>query len=383
MNDTEDISHTTRLDDLDDAPRLISTAAGSSMQAKFGRMQIASSASGVQAEQKKQIESSTPTGGAQRIRYLANLGNASASRFHKTRSIDDINVAVEAWVELVKYLPENHDVRVKVLRNLSESFQSRFELTRLESDLTSAINVRKEVLASTALQSTSRPIHLAQLAGPPNPIELSGSMDALNEAIESTREVVITLRPNDPDRKNALGNLCRVLQTRYGWTKSKDDLNGAVHAAKEALTMSSEDDPQRSNILCNLGCALQMQHQQTGEIEDLNEAIRLHEQTVQLSNHKDPKRVSYLSNLGVAMQVRFNSTGSIADIAAAVDKGREASNLCSTNHPDRVRVFGDLGAILKARFMRLGSMNDLNEAIEATSRAVLHYQRRTWPCRFF
>ena len=119
---------------LANAKPFLSLSSGPTVEAQFGRMQIAGLISAEQAGQSENSVPSVPKGGPERIRYLANLGNASAARFRKAGSIDDINVAVEAWTELAQSLPANKPITMKVLHNLSESFKSWIDETGKRPD---------------------------------------------------------------------------------------------------------------------------------------------------------------------------------------------------------------------------------------------------------
>jgi tetratricopeptide (TPR) repeat protein len=223
-------------------------------------------------------------------------------RFTHSRSLRDLDEAVEVAQAAVEATPAGHP-----------------RLTQRQANLGNALRARAEERES---------------------------LPDLNAAVETARAAAHGIPADHPDRAALLSNLGINLRVRGEWTKKLPDLNAAVRAALSALEVTPADDLMYARRLAGLGASLQTRFEQTRSPHDLDRAVNALSAAVAACAYESD-RVIYLSNLGRALRFRFDMTGDAAARDGASAAWREAARI--TSAPAWIRVqtargWGHLGA---------------------------------------
>ena len=243
------------------------------------------------------------------------IGNTLRSRFERSGSIHDLDLAIEATEEGLRSLPDNHPDRPSFLNNTGVALLQRYQ-------------------------------H-------------NGSLDDLETSIRMKQMTVNTIADDHPDRPLYLGNALQKLSQRTG---KEDDLEAAIRAHETAVDLTPHNDV-RGIRLNNLSAALIELFERTRLIEDLNRAIEACNAGIKMTAPDDLRIGTYLTNLGIALRYRLEMTGSIADLDSAIRTCARALRSATTASIDRPRRLNNLGLALRIRFERTGSLNDIRAAI--------------------
>lgn len=203
--------------------------------------------------------------------------------------------------------------------------------------------------------------------------EQTGALKDLDSAIGTVKQAMAATPPNNSNRIRQFNNLGFWLGTRYERTGMISDLNNAVDAAEEAVKVASPEHPELSRLLSSFAFWLGERAERTGTIEDLDRAIQASKEAadfVSADSSKTSKRPGYLNSYGVLLAKRFEWTGKIDDLNSAIEVTKEAVDATHPDDPGRIGRLSNLGNWFGRRFGWGGAEDDLNFAIEATKEAV-------------
>jgi tetratricopeptide (TPR) repeat protein len=313
---------------------------------------------------------SLPDNHPDRPSFLNNSGVALLQRYRHNGSLDDLETSIRMKQMAVNTIADDHPDRPLYLSNLGNALQKRSQRTGKEDDLEAAITAHQTAIDLTP-HNDVRGIRLNNLsAALIERFERTRSIEDLNRAIEACNAAIKMTAPGDLCIGSYLTNLGIALRYRFEATELIADLDSAIRTCARALrsaTTASIDRPRRLN---NLGLALRIRFERTGSLNDIRAAICAAERAIEMTPPENPSLGSYLSNLAVALHGLFHRTGSSIHLNSAINVAQQALKRIPKDHPDRGIQFNSLATALLSRFERTGSIDDLNSSIEACNDAV-------------
>jgi hypothetical protein len=295
---------------------------------------------------------------------LHDLSQALRSRFERSKSIRDIDRAIEIAVLAVAASAAEDPDLAERLSGLSLAHWARHELTADPADL----------------EQTIAAAHRAVIAGEPNHPHLGAYLSNLALALGARSDprqgpadldAAITARKRALDETNDAAGRGRHLFAlavsywkRYELTQHGADLDDAISAGDEAVTLMAPDDPDRCGALSNLGVALRARFEQAGNGDDLTNAISFGRESVEAAGKQHPQRAGYLSNLALALSRLVELTGKPEHRAQVVDMWHQAVAASDFSDPDRSFRRGNLTA------SRAGELSQLDAAINSAEQTA-------------
>ncbi|TFK19861.1 hypothetical protein FA15DRAFT_708610 [Coprinopsis marcescibilis] len=301
-------------------------------------------------------------------RYLTNLGLSLESRYLLTGEQSDIDEAVTAQREAVDMTPVNDESLAARLSSLGNSLLARFGHEGHIQDVDEAIELHRKAISATPPDYATIPAHFNNLGNTLSiRFERKGQLSDLTDAIARQQEAVSNTIGDDPDLPSRLSNLGSSLSVRYEHTGQISDLDDAIKVQREAASIESADLPAYLN---NLGVSLRLRFECTGSDQDLDSSIEAHRKAVMLTPPPHSDRPAFLSNLGIGLRTRFERKGDLASIDEAKAVQIEAVSLTPAGHKSLPIRLSNLGNSLGIRFQRTGDLTDIDEAIKVQQDAA-------------
>ncbi|KAH0433899.1 hypothetical protein CcaCcLH18_05651 [Colletotrichum camelliae] len=294
---------------------------------------------------------------------------------HRSENLCDINSAIHILDGIVRTgspdcTHDSHD-HASLLTYLGNLLGRRFSLTRSIEDLNRAIEIFYTTIESTPEDHPERRSRLNNIGGwLAERGRLKHSVDDLNRSIEFTEAAVSYVRSEHPKAPIWLMNLAQRLGARFEETDSMDDLQDAVKTARGAVNVTSHRHPMRVNLLNTLGGFLQVQFDRRGCLDDLDEAVKVYGTAIAATPPGHPAMRSVIGGLGSSLSRRFQLTGSIDDLNQAIEFMSRSVDHLDESHDRDVLNFNELGRALTKRYVRTGSEADLERAIKILQKAL-------------
>ena len=357
-----------------------------------------------------------------RARHATELGLKSMAFFGRYRTVDVLNVGIDAFDEAVKFTPKNHVKRSDALSNLSNAFHLRFQNTGSETDLEAAVELGKEAIKETPAQNradmasnlcslgnflTSRFKSSSTTSGSPSDLDaafqcyqeavqiapksdpqlsvyhqclgasfrdrfrLTVSVDDWRESVKAYSEAAKSASTNASFRSASLNALNLVLILRLQLTIDKSEPEWAAAVRETEEQSNPGDSANRLYFVDSLGTlSLKRFRTSSNSLNALDLSVRAFKEAYQLTPEGHPNKFVASSKLGASLQFRFEMAGSLVDLNEAIAAHRKSLQLVRDDHPEKGSVLDNLGGALSRRAETTGSMDDLNEAIESFLEAV-------------
>lgn len=212
--------------------------------------------------------------------------------------------------------------------------------------------------------------NLTRLQQATHQLQRTGSVADLDQAIEASRQVLATMRPDDARRAAVMINLGAMLRARFEGRGDPADAQQAVEIGEQALAQTPLSAGNGAAALSNLCAALVMRYRVSGQEADLDRAIDVGEQAQAIIPANSPDRAIVLSNLSAALKTKFERVGSAAGVDRAIEVGEQALAAMPPGHRGLPVIMTNLCIALRARFDRTGDMVSLDRAIEIGERGV-------------
>lgn len=291
-------------------------------------------------------------------RVVGCLGVALRYRFERTGDHTDLDAAIETTRSAADVAGTPPWDRVQILKYLKLMLFERYERSGTLEDLDAAIAAIRARLALTAKRLPHRDDASDLMAGLILRFGLTGSPEALREAV--------TLADG---REARLETAAGAWISRYTQTDDPDDRLRALGPLREAVAGLPADHPERTRFLLMLGIYLAGRFEQTGDPQLEDEAIaRLREAAAGASSGTEV-HIGAQGLLSELLTVRYRRTGTMSDLDEAVSAGREAAAEPGDDEFS-VLALANLGSALASRFNESDTPQDLAEAARAQGAAL-------------
>lgn len=306
--------------------------------------------------------------------YLASLSIMLERRYEAAGRISDIEDSVRnarKAQDALCYLPKGHLDEGKIIRYLGNHLQTRYEVTGNYGDLEEAINLTRQVIASTdenhpdlsdILDDLATNLHLQH--------ERTLELQNIDEAIHVSREALRRAPKDHHNQPIYLANLGNNLERRYEHTWEVSNLEESIELTRHALSLESDSRLQYAVTLGSLGNKLEQLYGQTGDSRWLEEAIQVTQRATELAACGSLSKADRLSDLGNQLEIRYERSGELEDLQRAIEKAELAIELTPKDHPSRAGKFNNLSVKLHSRYMRIKLVPTQEDAIHAARQAV-------------
>ncbi|RDA94087.1 hypothetical protein CP533_5334, partial [Ophiocordyceps camponoti-saundersi (nom. inval.)] len=188
-----------------------------------------------------------------RVLHLSNLGTCLQRRSLRVGSMDDLNRAIEVMNMAGDVSHENpHRITYLIARGIGLGML--YGRTKSLKDLNSAIESLTIAEDACSRDHPKRPIILSNLGQFFNDRFLETELtEDIDRAIEYTTGAIDACPENNPTRASYLNNLGMHFGRRYTQSGSREDLSRAIDRTSEAIDASPRQHPNRAVRLYNIG----------------------------------------------------------------------------------------------------------------------------------
>lgn len=351
---------------------------------------------------------SFPEGSMDQLNSLGNLGGFLFKRSQSTKSLDDLNRAIQTTSAAVDMCMDQDQSQVIMwLRNLRAMRYHKYLLTKSSEDLDETIDTIDAVCIFETEDSAEVVSHdntdTAEILHDHARL-LRGrhmankTLKDLDSAVEYLAKASKRLPPNNLRFGLIDTEVVECLGLRYAHTKAPSDLDKTIAANLAALARAS--DPNGLHIL-NLrrhADLLQQRYHLAESLENLDEAIGAFQASLDSDDNRseiiktalnrlgscpdqsqamnqvdfmlqhgdkafEAERVPQLHSLGMLLHARFLATNSPGDLDSAVHSLREALDAV-TDDEQRIELRFLLGVLLSRRFEITRVEDDISSAID-------------------
>ncbi|EGX43949.1 hypothetical protein AOL_s00210g265 [Orbilia oligospora ATCC 24927] len=260
-----------------------------------------------------------------------NLAVFIHSRYERTRDLDDLQRSITLAGEAV------------------ESFNRYYEHSNANAN---AIDINVENQRVSCLGNLAGYLHTRY--------ELTGNLDDLELAIETTKKARATVSSESPSYSKCQNNLVNYLRERYLRAGNFDDLQMAIHIGEELIRR--DNNPARTASLIGLIVTFGDRFGKTGNIDDLDKAIKLSEEAIATTLDQSEKAMILHNSVGYFAN-KFEYTANIEYLDMAVQKAEEAVALKADNHPEKGTFLANLATALTSRSSKTRNFNDFQKAL--------------------
>ena len=313
----------------------------------------------------------TPLNHPDRVRRLHNLGLRYGNKFQRIGLTSDLEQAIHFVQEAVDTVPQDHPDRLVLLQNLGINYQQKYRRTNVVADLAQAIQLKREALAITPSNHPDRAKRLQSLGiGYGDKYKATGDIADLEESLR-LNQVALDLTPSHhPDRASRLESLGVSYTDKYRISGDVSNLIQAIRQYQEALNIAAPDDKSRPRRLRNLGIAYRDKYESTGDISDLEHAIEQFCGALDSTAPDDPQRSRRLQSLGLGYSKRYEKVGAMADLDKSIQLFQEALELTPPDHSDRALLLQSIGYGYGAKYRRTEDKQYLDKAIDQIQKSL-------------
>lgn len=308
--------------------------------------------------------SGVATVNSERAAVLNNTGVELYQKYTRTKSLVDLDEAIQTARQAVNVTPEDSPERANRLGNLSAFILARYKTTNETADLEETVKLGRLAVAAT---SKDHPTHWKWLVNLGTQLgslyERTGRAEDLDEAVDTARQAV-ELR-SGKDKIGTWNNLGNRLATRYLSREHIVDLDESIDAARQAVSMTPEGDPELPGRVGRLAMRLSLRHDRTKQRRDLDDAIQFTRSSIDMLPQGHPNRPVWLRNLAEYLHKRYTLDEALPDLDGAVDAGRESlTATTSSDDPELLRRLRYHEVHLQKRYRRTAQLDDLEEGVE-------------------
>lgn len=323
--------------------------------------------------------------------HLCEFGTVLEDRFHRTRSKEDLNIAIAAYKAAANVAFTDHGV---YLISLGGALWQRFIESGSRDDLDRATVAAEAAVMCTPEEHPNRAGYLRNLITiiARKTVEYE-SLEVLNRTIEYAELSIKTetggsaavsqgrvQRPQSPEGYDGTtpdsnlshqerfirATLARCLLRRCHCTGRLEDVDKAI-LVSDSLVNYIAEDPLRASIR---GQALRYRFGRAGYRKDLMNAIDSFQMAIKYARVNDPNKPGYVCEYSEALVSRFDRTGFMDDLNKAVEIVEATINSIPKDDPNQSGLLISLGEALSTRYDRTKSDEDLNNAIAVFTRAI-------------
>ncbi|KAH6984501.1 CHAT domain-containing protein [Ilyonectria sp. MPI-CAGE-AT-0026] len=312
----------------------------------------------------------TPLHHENRASRLRDLAAAHHNRCLKIGGIEHLNKAIPLYQECLETSPSENE-RASCLRDLGAAYADKYRRTLAETDLNTAIQLMQESVDSTPRDDAHRAPRLLSLgAALGDRFQRVYDSSDVDKSIPIYEEYLDRLPLGHPDRSARLRDLAAGFQARYVKLGTASDIARAIKLYLQSADEAPEGNPSRAARFRDVGGGYRDRFKRTGDTADLSMAIKAFQNALGQTPGDGEERAALLHEVGAGYADRYARIGNLADLNATIPLVQEAVDLTPTENPRREVRLIDLGAAIHDRYRRTGSLSDLDEAIEIYQQAV-------------
>ncbi|KAF3114340.1 hypothetical protein TWF706_008273 [Orbilia oligospora] len=314
---------------------------------------------------------------------MSSLASALYLKSEWTNNIEYLQMAIALGEEVLMAKSSDGPLRGHQKHNLATYVHGRYQRTGDLDDLQRSITLAGEAVESfnryyehsgsnaNAIDIDVENQHVSCLGGLASGLytrfELTGNLDDLELAIETTRKAIATVSWESPFYLKCQSNLVGCLTKRFGRTGNFDDLQMAIQMGEELIRR--DNNPARTVSLVGLISAFKNRFKQTGNPDDLDKAIKLSEEAIAITLDQSQKVRVLNDAVGIFVD-KFGYTAKIEDLDMAVQKAEEAVALTADNNLEKESPLAALAIVLGLRFNETHNSSDFQKALYYFREAV-------------
>ncbi|KAJ7615871.1 CHAT domain-containing protein [Roridomyces roridus] len=307
-----------------------------------------------------------------RVAHLHNLIKYLRKRVAVLNEQADMELVLDAYLELLKVDPKDDSSRSNYLPFLSQSLCDRFRRFGDLRHLDALIQCDQEILDSQLKMHPLRQYTLSSLAVSllerfkrfGDPSDLGAALGYQHEALEMTPK-------GHPWRAGSLNNIATNYLFKFRRLHDLESLHAAVEYSKEAADLTPPGDRMRARHVHTLGCCLGDRFSLLGDPADLKASRECLKEALDLTPVDSvPHRASYAHAVAASRTKTFLRFGDLRDLSVGIEHHQEAVDLLPGGHIDRVTYLQGLFVSLQERYRRLGNPADLAAAHRASEAAL-------------
>ena len=299
------------------------------------------------------------------VGLLSRQGAKSFRQYCETKSINDIDEAIEFTEAAVRAVPQDYpQVLDTCLGNLATFFRARYEKTESIADLNESIRITKQHI-NLNLRDPKELVSLLSACLSDRSFR-TGSVEDQQETVEILRAVLDDTSPKDSSWPLRLGNLGYLFIENYRHRGSTEDLEEALRLFKDGIDNTLIDHQQKPRILYAFGSSLYVRYVQEGSENDLYAAI----ENIEAALDSPLIEERAWDVLGNAIYHRYQRKGSGNDLEKFI---RIQKNLLRKNpetHSERPQRLNSLGVGYRCQHLESGAEKPLQEAVKINQRAL-------------
>ncbi|KZV71676.1 hypothetical protein PENSPDRAFT_400810 [Peniophora sp. CONT] len=305
------------------------------------------------------------------LKHLSHLGNMVFTRWERTCSLNDLDVARSLFWRLIELLLDTHPNKPHKLYFFGHLSLTRFQLCNRLPDLEAAIYAYGHAIKIPSFENQPPATKYSCCFGLGlslfciyQAMKIPGFLD--DSILAYHRALDFAPEDSDPGKRQVLDRIGSMLQRRFRLSGNLDDIDYAISAHDRAVELTPADDLYLADFLSNLGiaCLRRYRASRRGEREYLERAIKAHCRAIQVLPAGTPLETRLFHNFGLALQDRGICIGS-DDAQDDVDAYERAALYAqSTRLVDWPRIQAEYGKALVKRFIRLGQPLDIERAVE-------------------
>ncbi|VDC04754.1 unnamed protein product [Peniophora sp. CBMAI 1063] len=313
----------------------------------------------------------TPDGDTEKFRRLSSLATSAFRRYERFGNPGDLDTAITGAQRATELLTRAWD-QAWFHDSLGHYAWTRWERESREEDLETAISAYTEAVKYTIHDDADKPRKLSNLA-----LALScrfqryGKLEDLEKRIEHARLAVDLSIDGDINKPWRLLVLGDALQSRYERLYELGDLEGAITAYRRASESIPDDHSDKPLWLSRLAVSLGSRFERLGSPEDLHTSLEIAHCVDALTPDEHAFKTHALTSLSSSLSRRFEYLGDPQDLQDAIIVQRRAVDATPDTDPAKPVRLSTLATLLHHRSDCIAeSGNDLVAAQALHERAI-------------
>jgi tetratricopeptide (TPR) repeat protein len=271
--------------------------------------------------------------------------------------------------------PSGHHKRNECLEAYCTALERRFEFKDSIEDLERAIEARMEIASCvrdgntlSSLSKLGRDLALR--------FQHTKVIDDLDRALAMVTDAFQSSEPDSPSKALFLCNMGMTLMIRYKSTKELHNLDRGIDCYEQASHLKPNDPLLSVQILTGLSDALSLRYIQNDSLQDLNSLITALETATESADIDLHPQLRALIKLSVLLNIRWRKTHVIEDLERLISITQSVANTLSEDSPELLTCLDLRGCALLELFARTGSLENLTEAISCFGQWIINSQDR-------
>ncbi|QRW08597.1 hypothetical protein RhiLY_07596 [Ceratobasidium sp. AG-Ba] len=304
---------------------------------------------------------------------LSNLSLLYIIRFRHTNNPDCIAKAI-VWLKEAVANP-CHDKRtverIPALNNLSGLYATQFGISKSLVDINNAIETQTQATKMALDADICHPAWMENLAMLQY-CRFKHTMDLahLHQAIASQTTTVQLTNPENADLPNRISDLAELHTLRFKHTATPTDIDQVIKLYDRAISCTRASDEKLLVRQSELSSAYDLRFKTGGKILDLNCAIELQSGVVRSTPDYHPKKLGRLDTLVNLYRQKFAVTDDPIDITQAIGFQQEGAELISKCTKFGPRWLNLLGILYCTKYECIGNLEDIDSAIKWQLKAI-------------